>query len=173
MMTATAKKVTKTDVKVCADRGAGRYCIYIDGQKGSHLNCTGDDTANDNKYGNICTAGYTDEGSCWPKAVADIPGVGKCQPKGAYVDAKKFDTQPCAHASFAKVTIPAGEKRFFCIGLKGSHLLQCPDNIIKKCDSGTCVSKYENMGKPDEKPCGKAACSAAKAAAAGNEKYVA
>jgi len=155
------KKTANTDtkIKVCSDRAAkqtGTYCIFMDGKMGAHLNCTGDDSANDNKYGSTCVAGYSDNGACYPKSASEPTGVGKCAAKSkGFDDAKKFDTPPCDQ--FKSVTIPANEKRFFCIGAKGMHLLQCPENVIKLCDAG-CVGKFENLGKPGEKPCGKAAC---------------
>jgi len=156
-----AKAVTTSTIKVCEDRAApGKYCLFNAAKQSYNVQCTGDNTANDNVISDICKQGYNDNSPCVP-AVATAPcGLARCARTTTDYKADvaaTYEKAPCD--GFPDVKIPAGEKRFFCIGLKGQHLLQCPDNIIKKCQTG-CMSKFEMTGKA----CGKAACAAAKAA---------
>jgi len=143
-------------VKVCKDRnlppgGVTQYCMQHNGVIGAHMNCTGDDTAQDNVFSPTCSAGYrTGTAACYPTDPNTPLGPGSCKDKDKpSPQLSQFELSPCDYfPNFANT------RSFYCIGISGRHLLMCPDNFITECSNG-CYSMMD--GKLQ---CGRAACAA-------------
>jgi len=163
----TSNKKGDTRTKVCSDllkksgTPSGTFCLNYGTADAYYVTCNGKGDTTDNQYAACGLSSYGAAQFCFPTPPTDPQGKGKCMAKTKGSDvAGNFMKRPCDY--FKDVMDAKGEKcSYFCVGDNGDHLLQCPENKLKRCAGGckTMMEAAKDAGTKTQ--CGKAACKAA------------
>jgi hypothetical protein len=162
-----ANKKGDTRAKVCSDLlkqsniATGVFCINYSDTESFTLVCNGKGDNTDNVAKACGKNSYDAVQYCFPTPATDPLGKAKCMAKTKGSDvAGNFMKRPCDY--FKDVMDLKGEKcGYFCVGDGGDHLLQCPENKLKKCAGGCRTMMEAGKAAGVKIQCGKAACKGA------------